>query len=391
MKVIIIGAGATGSIIAKFLCDSDKIERVLVGDIDSAKARKFLIQHPKLSFKEANAKHIEEIAVFAAGFDLLINASLPDFNEALMQAALKAGINYQDLASDYDDGQIEQLKYHEQFKAKNLLALINASASPGVTNLVARDIACKLKKIDEIKIRLLEDVSSDIPFTAWSKTITFDEFYWKPFIWEQDKFIERDNFAEEEVYNFQEPFLNQKCYLLAQEDIGTMPKYIKAKRIDLKAGGSEIDLARILFKLGLFKKHPVKVGDTSIAPYDYLLKIWPDILSPDEMKKLVDSGKLNNAHFWAAIEESGYDEDGKKIVKKALIMFPDQKVVNKLYPGANYISYAAGLSASVFALAIPNVKEKGVIPPEGLGKEECLMITDNLKKGGVEINFAHTD
>lgn len=390
MKVIIIGAGATGSIIAKFLCDSDRVERVLAGDIDQVKAKKFLVQHPKLSFKEVNAKHIEEVAVLAAGFDLLINASLPDFNECLMQAALKAGTNYQDLASDYDDGQIEQLKYHEQFKEKNLLALINASASPGVTNLVARDIACQLKRIEYIKIRLLEDVSSDIPFTAWSKAITFDEFYWKPLVWDHDKFVEKDNFAEEEVYNFQEPFLNQKCYLLAQEDIGSMPQYIKAKHIDLKAGGSEIELARILFKLGLFKKHPVKVGDTSIAPYDYLLKIWPDVLSPDEMKKLVDSGKLNNAHFWVSVEESGYIES-KKIVKKAIIMFPDQKTVNKLYPGATYISYAAGLSASVFALAIPDIKSKGVFPPEGLGKDECLRVTDNLKKGGVEINFTHTE
>lgn len=333
MRVVIIGAGATGSIIAKFLCDSAQVEQVLVGDIDPAKAKKFLIPSSKLTFKEVSAKQIDQVAALAAGYDLLINAALPDFNEHLMQAALKAGTNYQDLASDYDDGEIEQLKYHEQFKEKGLLGLINASASPGVTNLVARDIACQLKKIEEIKIRLLEDVSSDIPFTAWSKAITFDEFYWKPFIWEEDKFVERDNFAEEEVYNFQEPFLNQKCYLLAQEDIGTMPKYIKAKRIDLKAGGSEIELARTLFKLGLFKKHPVKVGDTSIAPYDYLLKIWPDVLSPEEMKKLSESGKLNNAHFWAAVEESGY-EDGKKIVKKALIMFPDQKTVNKLYPGA---------------------------------------------------------
>lgn len=385
-----MGAGATGSIIAKFLCDSDQIEQVLAGDIDAVKAKKFLIPHPKLSFKEANAKHIDEVAALASGFDLLINASLPDFNEHLMQAALKAGTNYQDLASDYDDGQIEQLKYHEQFKEKGLLGLINASASPGVTNLVARDIACQLKKIDEIKIRLLEDVSSEIPFTAWSKAITFDEFYWKPLVWEEDKFVEKDNFADEEVYNFQEPFLNQKCYLLAQEDIGSMPKYIKAKRIDLKAGGSEIELARTLFKLGLFKKHPVKVGDTSIAPYDYLLKIWPDVLSPDEMKKLVDSGKLDNAHFWAAVEESGY-ENGKKITKKALIMFPDQKTVNKLYPGATYVSYAAGLSASVFALAIPGIKSKGVFPPEGLKQDECLMVTDNLKKGGVEINFTHTN
>ena len=167
-------------------------------------------------------------------------------------------MNYQDFSSD--DWQIEQLKFDADFKKLGLKALINASAAPGVTNLITAELASGLKRIEHIKIRLLVDVSSDVPFTAWAKSIFFDQIWTKPLTWEFDKMEIKNNFSEEEKYNFPEPHLNQKCWLLSQEEIGTIPKYIKTKHADLKAGGSEIELARTLFKLGLFEKKPTKIG-----------------------------------------------------------------------------------------------------------------------------------
>jgi len=105
-----------------------------------------------------------------------------------MKIALEAGANYQDFASDWGDGGVEQLKYQKEFKEKNLIALVNASASPGVTNLVARELSSGLKRIEYVKVRLLEDVSSEVPFTAWSKAILFDEIWNKPLVWEFDRF-----------------------------------------------------------------------------------------------------------------------------------------------------------------------------------------------------------
>jgi len=384
MKIFVAGAGATGSIIAKLLAERPEVEQVLVGDIDAKKARKFLISHPKIAFKTLNAQNTEEIAKATAGFTVIINASLPYFNLNLMQAALESGTHYQDLASDWADAKIEQLQYHDKFKEKSLVGLINASASPGITNLIAGELASQLKRIEYIKIRLLEDVSSEVPFTAWSKKIAFDEFSYKPLVWQFDQFVSQNNFSEEEFYNFPEPFVNRKCYLLAQEDIGTIPLYIKTKYADLKAGGSEIELARTLFKLGFFKKRPIKVGDAKVSPYDFALQIWPDVLSPAEMKTLVESGKLHEAYFWASVEVKGISQ-GKKITKKKVILFPKQSEINQLYPGANYVSYTAGLTAAIFALHIPKIKERGVFPPEALSSEIRSSIIQELEKNKIKI------
>jgi len=390
MKVLIIGAGAAGSIIAKLLSDRVEVEQVIIGDIDQAKARKFLIPSPKITFKVLDAKDPQSIVSVAKGFDLLINASLPGFNDSLMKVALEAGVNYQDLASEWEGGKIEQLKYKKDFHEKNLKALINASASPGVTNLVAKELSSQLKRIEYIKIRLLEDVNSDVPFTAWSKAIFFDEVWHKPLVWEFDKFIPQNNFSEEEVYDFPEPFSNRKCYLLAQEDIGTIPFYIKTKYVDLKAGGSEMEFARTLFKLGLFKKRQVKIGDAMVAPYEVLLKVWPDVPAPRDLQNLVAYKQLHNAHFWAAVEEKGL-RDKKKIIKKAIILFPDQLAINQLYPGANYVSYAAGLSAVIFAMSISKIKEGGVFPPEALSDEIRSQLLEEFKKNNIKIEITEIE
>ena len=132
------------------------------------------------------------------------------------------------------------------------------------------------------------------------------------------------------------------------------------------------------------------MGEVLVTPYDLLLKVWPDILSPNDMKKLVESGKLHNAHFWASVEEKGI-RDKKKIIRKANILFPDQTEVNKAYPGTNYVSYAAGLSAAIFASALPKMKEGGVFPPEALSDEVRAYLIEEMRKNNIKIDISEKE
>lgn len=386
MRVLIIGGGATGSVIAHFLSEAKEVDAVLVGDINTRKAKRFLPNHPKISLQQVDATQKDKVALLAKGFDLLINSSLSGFNKILMEAALEAGINYQDLASKWDNAKVEQLDFHEKFKAKNLVGLINSSASPGMTNLVAKLLSLKFDRVDSIKVRLLENVSSDIPFTAWSKEIAFDEVTQTPYVWDKNHFVAKDNFGEEELFSFPEPFTNRKCYLVSQEEVGTLPVYIKTKYVDLKIGGTEIEFVYTLFKLGLLKNKLVRIGNALISAYELIIKVWPDVPSPQEMKKLAASPKFRDAHFWASVIVSGTSDKKKKIIRGD-ILFPPQAEVNKLLAGSNYISYAAGASAAIFALETTKLKEKGVYPPEALEKEAAEAIAERLKKFGVKLDI----
>lgn len=384
MRVFIVGAGATGSVIAHFLSQSKEVENIACGDINPKKARRFLPIQDKITLQTLDASQKNKVASAIKGFDLLINASLPAFNNVLMEACLEAGVNYQDLASDWTETKIEQLEYDQKFKDKNLTGLITASASPGVTNLMAKILTSKLDRADSIKIRLLETVSSDVPFTAWSKETTFDEATYQPYVWERGRFIKKDNFAEEELFNFPEPFTNRRCYIIAQEEIGTLPLFIKVRRIDLKGAGSEIEFIHTLFKLGLLKKQLVRIGNALVSPYEFMIKAWPDVLPPVEVKKIVASGKLHDAHFMAAVVVLGQLEKKKKELR-ADIIFPSQSEINKLLSGTNYISYAAGLAAYIFSLAIPSLEQKGVYPPEAIDAAVAESLMEKLQKAGIKI------
>ena len=48
MKVLILGGGATGSVMAKTLANFDIVDQVYVGDISDKNAKKFLVSHPKI-------------------------------------------------------------------------------------------------------------------------------------------------------------------------------------------------------------------------------------------------------------------------------------------------------------------------------------------------------
>ena len=384
MKILIIGAGATGSIMAKLLAQEKEVEQIICGDIDLKRARKFIVPDPKITFKILDASKKDDVAALAKGMDLVVNASRRDFNKTIMEAALEDGINYQNLDVG-EKGADEELAFDGKFKEKNIVGLISAAASPGITNLMAGELASKLKRVEYIKIRILEDVSSDVPFTPWSKEIALDEFSRKPWIFENGEWKTQNSFSGEEIYNFPEPFMNEKCWLVDQEEAETIPLYIKTRNVDVKIGGSEMRSARMFYKLGFMKNKPVKIGNVEVAPYDVLLKIWPDVPGLNAMKKLTESGSLHNAHFWAVVEAKGYRDGGRKKVMKAIVQFPPQADVNKLYPGANHVSYAAGLTAAIFARHIPKMEKKGVFPPEALEKKARDSVIGELERNKVKI------
>ncbi|OGZ07345.1 MAG: hypothetical protein A3D65_00770 [Candidatus Lloydbacteria bacterium RIFCSPHIGHO2_02_FULL_50_13] len=403
MKVFIVGSGATGSVTAKLLAGFANIKKVIVGDVNEKNAKKFLVPDPKVEFKIIDASKKEEMAPLTDGVTILINAASPNLNKQLMETALDAGAHYLDMASSGDGVSIETTQpfsYDERFKEKGLVALLNASASPGVTNLMVGELASGLKHVEYIKIRILEDVRADVPLTAWSKEVAFDEFTELPYYWDGKQFATKDNFDDEEVFDFPAPFINTKCYMIAQEDIATIPRFIKTKYVDFKAGGSEIEFARTLFQLGLMKKRPIKVADLMVSPYQFLVKVWPEVPGIEETKKLVEAEKLHDAHFWASVEVSGTEAVRmenltskeattyhKKKTLRSYILFPHQAEINKIYPGANYVSYAAGLSAAIFAETIPSLAKKGVYPLEAMELKDCDAIIGKLRKHGVKIEI----
>ena len=380
MKIVILGHGAIGSVLAKLLLKEKSVKTVIAADISFKEEKKFEKLH-QMNIDLKNKSQLLEL-VETHHPDLVINASSPLFNEDILDACAKKGINYMDMAACWEPNpdtkarspyKVEQLDFDQTFREKNILGLIEAGVSPGMTNLFVRECADEFEELDKVKIRLIDYSGTDELHFAWSKEALLDEIGSKPLIYKDGKFKIVEPFSGEEEYNYPPPYGKKKVTLICQEEIGTIPFFIKLKNIDIKDYDNQVDIHKFLYKLGIISKEKIKFKGIDISPFEFVNKILPDVSFSNEDKK------FHSAQFAFVVEASGKIKKKQKILRY-YVAFPIQKEINKLGLNANFISYPTALSAKIFALAFPKIKAKGINPPETLDKEVRKFIFAELNK-----------
>ena len=272
---------------------------------------------------------------------------------------------------------IEQLDYNSDFKKKGLIGLINAGVSPGLTNLIAKECADKLSDIDFVKIRMVEDTGSKELFFSWNKDWLLDEISGEPLVYHDKKFKLEEPFDGEEEYTFPKPIGKKKVYYFCQDEVGSLPLFIKTKNLDVKAFDNNIDVSKLLVKLGLASQNEINFKSLKFKPVEFLSAVLPD--SPPGTEK-----KFKESVFAIAIEAIGKLK-GKKNISKYSVVFPKQREIEKLNLGANFITYPTALSVKLFVMAIPKIKRRGVFPPEAIEPEVRKEILRELEKNKLGI------
>lgn len=387
MKVIILGAGAVGSVIAKFLSEDKEIKQVVCADKNLSRAKQFVnFKNKKLSLMELDITDSKKLVSVLKDSDLVINASLPRFNGLVLKACLEAKANYQDLCSYLDKyNKPEQLAFDAEFKKAGLVGLINTGMSPGVTNLLARNAADDFDSIDYIKIRTLQHQNSVQPIFALSPEIILEESTEPSLVYRNKKFEFVQPFSEVEEYDFPFPSGKKFVFSVYGDEIATLPRYINVNNVDFRASGNDIESAKALFDLGLLQKEPIKIGESSFVPLDFISKGMPDVPTPKEMLGLIKKGVFKESEVVIAVELLG-KKFGKKISLKSSVRFPSTAEINKIFPGATYISFPTGLSAYCFSKIIPKTQEKGIYPPEALNPEKRHNALLELAANGIQFN-----
>src|SRR5215468_9937811 len=148
MRIFVLGAGATGSLLAQLL--EQQGHTVWCGDRDPTRARRFLGKRSTIAVTEVNARNLRGVVKAAKGCQIIVNASASVFNEIVLRVALRLRAHYLDLSSHLTRNpfKAEQFRYVKKFEEKNRAAVINAGAAPGLTNLLARRGADLLDKVD---------------------------------------------------------------------------------------------------------------------------------------------------------------------------------------------------------------------------------------------------
>src|SRR3989454_4535178 len=250
MRIFVLGAGATGSLLAQLL--ERQGHTVWCGDRDPGRARRFLGKRSTIPIREVNARNLWGVLRAARGCHLIVNASASVYNEIVMRAALRLRAHYLDLSSHLTRHpfKAEQLSYAKRFEKKTRTAAINAGVAPGLPNLLVRRAADALDRVEPVHIRLYECAESDDPISQWSPEVSFDEAVSHPRVYRNGKFLLKKRFAELEKFRFPDPVGKVRVVLAAQDEVGTLPHFIPMREMDVKIGGNEIDRLRRWQRLG---------------------------------------------------------------------------------------------------------------------------------------------
>lgn len=381
MRIFVLGAGATGSLLAELL--QRQGHTVWCGDRDPSRARRFLGKRSTIAVTEVNARNLRGIVRAARGCQLIINASASVFNQIVMRAALRLRSHYVDLSSHLTRNpfKAEQLSFAKRFEEKNRTALINAGAAPGLTNLLVKRAAEMLDEVHSVHIRLYESTESDDPISQWSPEVSFDEAISHPRVYRHGRFRMEKRFAELEKFRFPEPIGNANVVLAAQDEVATLPYFIPMKNMEVKIGGNEFDRLRRWYKQGKLSK------SRGIVRHRF-----PDTSTPRKIARLIRQGVLQNARFSTAILVRGVNhgpmEDEHLLIRSDAI-FPTLYQIRQQGRFSTPVAYATAHVAALFIKYFPR-GESGAYAPETLPVEVRRAVIAGIRNHGVKITHKVT-
>ncbi|HXM98433.1 MAG TPA: saccharopine dehydrogenase NADP-binding domain-containing protein [Candidatus Dormibacteraeota bacterium] len=376
MRIFVLGAGATGSLLAQLL--EKQGHTVWCGDRDPERARRFLGRKSTIAVTKVNARNLRGLVRAAKGCNLIVNASASVFNEIVLRAALRLRAHYLDLSSHLRKTPFrpEQFRYTKKFEKKKRVALINTGVAPGLTNLLVKRLSELLDSVETVQIRLYESTESDDPISQWSPEVSFDEAISNPRIYRNGKFQLGKRFSEVETFRFSEPIGAARVVLAAQDEVATLPHYIAMRDLDVKIGGNEIERMRRWHKQGKLSK------SRGLVPQRF-----PQTASPRAIAKLIRRGILHNARFSAAVLVSGIIHGKKEdqcLLLRSDCSFPTLYKIRQQGRLTTPVAYATAHMAALFIKFFPR-ELAGVFPPEMLPLITRRAILSGVRKHSIQI------
>ena len=351
MRIFVLGVGATGSFLARLL--NRQGHRVVCGDRDLDRARRFLEGSPIIPVYPVNARDVRQIVKAAHRTQFLVNALPAVFNKIAMRAALRLRADYLDAAAHLTTSpfRAEQLRFDGRFRKIGRAAIITAGVAPGLTNLLVAAAADLLDAVDHVGVRLYESTESEDPVSQWSAEVSFDEAVSRPRLYRNGRFRFGQRFGEREVFRFPDPIGRVSVVLAAQDEVVTLPHVIPMQQMDVKIGGSDIDQLRRWHRQGKLRKSRGLVASR-----------FPRTPTPAAVGRLIHRGVLRNARFAAAVVVTGV-KAGRPLTIRWDATVPSLHTLRRHGHLRSPIAWATAQMMALFVKHFPK-DLLGVHPPE---------------------------
>lgn len=372
IRIVLFGAGGTGSVAARHLVHLKEIDDLVITDLVPARARGLAA---KLRSLKARAVLIRDTEVgtldkVLEGADLAINAAHSSLDLPLMDACLDVGSDYMDLSAE----PALQFPYDARYRKAGLTALMGGGEDPGIGNVLARVAADALDSVHAIRIRDGDTASSpDTPLpVVWSPETFLAEVFSPGLYWEDGQVVRPPAWSGKEIYPFPAPVGPQPVYLMDHEEPETLGRFIGKglHYVDLKLAIDDalFEVLQTIHRLGLLDEDPVTVEGVPVSPRKMLFSVLP---RPTDLVGRVTGTAM-------ILTEVDGLKDGKRVVHRLYTGMRHEDTSRRY--GANATAYLVGTGAAAFATQFlrGQITQKGVISPECLEPAESLRLLGRM-------------
>lgn len=296
-KIIIIGAGGVGSVVAhKCAQNTDVFSEIVLASRTVKKCNAIKAQIKEMigvsiKTEQVDADHVKETRALIKKYkpDLVINVALPYQDLAIMDACLAEKVNYLDTAN-YEPKDVAKFEYkwqwayQDRFKDTGIMALLGSGFDPGVTNVFTayaqKHLFDRIKTLDILDCNAGSHGKSFA--TNFNPEINIREVTQVVRHWDHGKWVESPPIIEEGSihFDFDYPEVGPKpSYLLYHEELESLVKHIKGierARFWMTFSENYLTHLRVLNNLGLTRIAPIDYEGKKIVPIQFLKALLPE-------------------------------------------------------------------------------------------------------------------
>jgi lysine 6-dehydrogenase len=286
MKILVLGGvGAMGTEATRDLALTSSFDEIVVADMDLDRAERLVeeLGSDRLKAIKADVSNEASLPRVFEPFDVILNCTSYAFGLGVTRAALEARKPLLDLGGLYNTP--KQLALADDAKAKGVLIVLGMGATPGVSNLMARDAANRMDEVEEIHVSFATfRPIAPSPGLLWT---VLDEFspQTKRFYYQDGAHVEARPFEGAREVEFAPPIGRITTYFVPHSEIHTLPRFIPGvKRVFIRGTWRPeiMHALRHYGEIGLLSNDPMQIEGVDVVPKKLLASIhlkahpWPD-------------------------------------------------------------------------------------------------------------------
>ena len=361
MKVLVLGgAGRMSYAIIKDLLeiDTDEVSKVVIADINYEKVKNVAdkFQNAKLVPVGIDIAEYAKLVDLMKASDVVIDSTYVSGTTSLsvMKAALEAGVHIVNLGLGKEEEK-QAATMSDAFAKAGLSGILGLGSSPGISNLMVRELADRLDTMSTVEISFAyEGVGTSTLPIKEPFAFAFEEFVESPLIFQEAKFVTIPPQSGIQYIEFPAPIGMRSAFCIPHSEVWSVAETFEKKgikNVSVRAGFAPDFVKKVNFLVdcGLMSHKPLKVGGIDVIPSDVLFSCLAQL--PPEQGEVLDYGCTRVVALGTKNKE--------KLEYTALML-------NRPYKGLTNAQHRTGHSPSIAARMLykGEIKTKGVFPPE---------------------------